>query len=95
MNTIDKAVMIATGALMFAGIVLAGIVEILTGQPFSPVPMTNEAGEVIAQPAIDPQVRVGLVVLAILILALWSIYKVAWPALGLGEAPVDESMTAD
>jgi hypothetical protein len=87
MDAIDKVVMYGSGALLLLGIAVLGLVETLAGEPFAPAPITNDAGEVIAQPMIDPSIRTGLVVLAIVILALWSIYKVLAPALGIVEGP--------
>ena len=49
-DIIDKAAMALSAGLMLLGIVGMGIVEILVGPPYSPVPMTNEAGEVVATP---------------------------------------------
>lgn len=90
MDTIDRAAILAGTGLMLLGIVVLGLIETLVGEPYSPAAMTNEAGEVIATPLIDPNIRTGLVVLGILILALWSVYK--FVAVGV---EVEETRTAE
>lgn len=81
-NQIDKIDRIAlglSGALMLLGIVVLGLIETLLGEPYGAAPLTNDAGEVIATPAIDPNIRTGLVILGILVLMLWGLYKMATP----------------
>ncbi len=75
MDTVDRAAILAGTGLMLFGTVVLGLIEILAGEPYSPAVITNEAGDVIATPLIDPNIRTGLVVLGVLILALWSVYK--------------------
>ncbi|MCT9097044.1 hypothetical protein [Haloarchaeobius sp. HME9146] len=83
---IDKTAMGLSGALMFLGIIGLGIVEILAGQPYGAAPVTNDAGEVVATPAIDPALRTGLVLLGIVVLLLWRLYKMAQPQIAGGAA---------
>lgn len=82
-DTIDKVAMAVSGGLMLLGIVVLGIVETLAGEPYgaAPIEETNEAGEVVntIYPAIDPTLRTGLVILGLVILLLWGIYKIASP----------------
>jgi hypothetical protein len=78
-DIIDKAAMALSAGLMLLGIVGMGIVEILVGPPYSPVPMTNEAGEVVATPLISPQVRTGVVLAGIAVLGLYVVYKIVTP----------------
>lgn len=73
-DTIQKAAMALGGGLMTLGIVVLGIVEILAGKPYGAAPLTNEAGEVIATPAVDPVLRTGLVLAGIAVLALYAAY---------------------
>lgn len=80
MNTIDRAAMLVGTGLMFVGIVVLGLVETLDGEPFGAAPLTNDAGEVLAQPTIDPNIRAGLVVAGLVVLGLCGIYKMAQPA---------------
>jgi len=47
-DIIDKAAMALSAGLMLLGIVGMGILEVLVGAPYGPVPLTNEAGDVIA-----------------------------------------------
>lgn len=85
-NVIDKAALAASGALMLLGIVVLGIVEILAGQPYGAAPMTNDAGEVIATPFVDPNIRTGLVIAGLAVLLIWGLYRMA-------AARVEESRT--
>jgi hypothetical protein len=77
LTTIDKAAMAISGGLMLLGIVVLGIVELLAGQPFGAAPVTNEAGEVVATPFVDPTLRTGLVILGLAVVLLWGLYRVA------------------
>ncbi|MFB6103107.1 MAG: hypothetical protein ABEJ73_11150 [Haloplanus sp.] len=79
-NTLDKAAMALSGTLVLLGIVVLGIVEILDGVPYGAAPATNDAGEVIAQPGVDPAVRTGLVLAGLAVLLLWRGYRFAVPA---------------
>jgi len=78
-DIIDKAAMALSAGLMLLGTVGMGILEILVGPPYSPVPMTNDAGEVVATPLISPQVRTGVVLAGIAVLGLYAAYKIATP----------------
>lgn len=78
-DAIDKAALGFSGLLMVFGTVVFGIVEILAGKPYNPAPLeeTNEAGEVVntVAPAVDPTLRTGLIVLALVVLLLWGVYR--------------------
>lgn len=76
-DIIDKLAMGASAACMFTGIVLLGIVEIIAGKPYGAAPVTNEAGEVVATPFVDPTIRTGLVILGLVILGLYGVYRMA------------------
>lgn len=78
-DIIDKAAMALSAGLMLLGIVGMGIIELLAGAPYSPVPITNEAGEVVATPLISPQIRTGVVLAGIAVLGLYAAYKIATP----------------
>lgn len=78
-NIIDKAAMALSAGLMLLGIVGMGLVEILAGEPYSPVPITNEAGDVVATPLISPEIRTGVVLAGIAVLGLYAAYKIATP----------------
>ena len=78
-DTIDKVAMYLSGGLLLLGVVVTGLIETLAGQPYGAAPQTNEAGEVIASPAIDPNLRTALVVAALLVLLLYAGYKLATP----------------
>ena len=96
MNPIDRAVMLVSTGLMFVGIVVLGVVEIAAGEPYSaaPVEVTNEAGEVVntLYPAVDPNIRTGLVIAGLLILLVWSGYKLATP---VSPPPTEERTTSE
>jgi hypothetical protein len=62
---------------MLIGIVLLGIVEILAGKPYGASPVTNDAGEIVATPMVDPALRTGLVIAGLVILGLWGLYRMA------------------
>jgi hypothetical protein len=78
-DIIDKAAMALSAGLMLLGIVGMGILELIAGQPYSPVPITNEAGEVVATPLISPQIRTGVVLAGIAVLGLYAAYKIVTP----------------
>lgn len=78
-TVIDKAAMALSGGLMLLGVVVLGIVEILAGKPYSAVPLTNDAGEIVATPMIDPTLRTGLVLAGLLVLTLYGLYRLATP----------------
>jgi hypothetical protein len=74
-GTIDKVAMFLSGGLMLLGIVVLGLVETLAGKPYGAAPLTNDAGEVVATPMVDPALRTGLVLLGLMILLLWGVYR--------------------
>lgn len=78
-DIIDKAAMALSAGLMLLGIVGMGIAELLVGQPYGPVPITNEAGEVVATPLFSPQLRTGVVLAGIAVLALYAAYTIVTP----------------
>jgi len=78
-DTIRKAAMALGGGLMVLGTAGLGIVELLAGEPYGAAPLTNEAGAVIATPAVDPVLRTGLVLAGFAVLALYGLYAVATP----------------
>jgi len=77
MHTFDKAAMALSGGLMLVGIVVLGLVEILAGQPYGAAAVTNEAGEVVATPAVPPALRTGLVLTGFGVLLLWGLVRYA------------------
>jgi hypothetical protein len=93
-TVIDKAAMALSGGLMLLGVVVLGIVEILAGKPYSAAPLTNDAGEIIATPMVDPTLRTGLVLAGLLVLALYGGYRVVTPVEGEG-ATAQQEITAD
>ncbi|AZQ14326.1 MULTISPECIES: hypothetical protein [Halorubrum] len=78
-DIIEKAAMALSAGLMLFGIAGMGLIETLAGKPFSPVPVTNEAGDVIASPLFTPQLRTGLVLAGIAVLGLYAAYQIVTP----------------
>ncbi|MEF8783064.1 MAG: hypothetical protein V5A39_09505 [Haloarculaceae archaeon] len=74
-DVIDKAALGISAALMLLGIAVLGMIEILAGQPYGAAPMTDDAGEVIATPLVDPSLRTGLVIAGLVVLLLWGLYR--------------------
>jgi hypothetical protein len=78
-DIIRKAAMALSAGLMLLGTVGMGILEILVGAPYSPVPLTNEAGDVVATPLISPQIRTGVVLAGVAVLGLYAAYTIVTP----------------
>lgn len=76
---IDRLAMGLSGALVLLGVVVLGLVELLDGAPFGAAPVTNDAGAIVATPLVDPNIRTGLVILGLLVLLLWGIYRMSLP----------------
>ena len=79
-NIIDKAAMALGGGFMLLGIVGLGIIEVLAGKPYGAAPITNEAGEVVATPMVDPALRTGLVLAGLAVFGLYAAYRIAMAA---------------
>ncbi|MEF8881926.1 MAG: hypothetical protein V5A34_05300 [Halapricum sp.] len=75
----DRIVIGASTLLILFGVVVLGIVEMLDGEPYVAQPITNDAGDIIAQPGVDPAIRTGLVMAGIALFALYGLYKVVIP----------------
>jgi hypothetical protein len=78
-NPIDRIALLLSTGLMLLGVVVLGFIEVIAGQPYGAAPLTNDAGEVIATPMVDPNIRTGLVILGLIVLLLWGIYKMITP----------------
>lgn len=92
-DIVDKVALAVGAALMLLGVVILGLIEVIAGQPYGAAPLTNEAGEVIATPAIDPVVRTGLVILGLVVLLLWGVYRAITVDLPADRTPTE--VTAD
>jgi len=75
-TTIDDVAMALSGTLLTLGVVVLGIVEIVDGAPYGASPVTNEAGEIVATPGVDPAIRTALVLAGLTVLLLWGGYRV-------------------
>lgn len=85
-HALDKLAMAVGGGLMLLGIVVLGFIELLDGAPYGAAPLTNDAGEIVASPLVDPNIRTGLVILGLLVLLLWGLYRMVQPTMAAGEA---------
>jgi hypothetical protein len=81
-TVVDRFVMALSGALMLLGIVVLGLVETLAGRPYGAAPLTNDAGEVVATPLVDPTIRTGLVLAGLLVLLVYGVYRLVTPHAG-------------
>ena len=88
-DTLDRIALVVSGGLMLLGIVVLGLVEVVAGKPYGASPITNDAGNVVATPAIDPTIRTGLVILGLVVLMLWGLYRM------VTVVPSEESTTSD
>jgi hypothetical protein len=94
-DTIDKLAMYVSGGLLLLATVGTGLIETVTGKPYVPAAQTNDAGQVIAQPTVDPSIRTGMVVAAMLVLLLYAGYKLATPTEGATDATTQTASTTD
>jgi hypothetical protein len=78
-DAVDRVAMGLSAVLVLTGIVVAGAVEILAGKPYGAAPITDDGGQVVAAPAVDPTLRTGLVVAGLGVLFLWGCYRMASP----------------
>ncbi|MEZ3143836.1 hypothetical protein [Halobaculum sp. MBLA0143] len=94
-DTVDRIALGVSGALATIGIVVSGVVEIVAGEPYGAAPVTNDAGEVVATPAVDPTIRTGLVIAALVVLLVWGLYRVATTEPDQPSETADGHVTAD
>lgn len=80
----DRIAMILGGGLMLLGTAGLGLIEVLAGPPFAPV--TGD-GAIASGAVFGPDLRAYLVVIGMLILGLYAIYRVIAPALGVQDTP--------
>ncbi|SDE70764.1 hypothetical protein [Halorientalis regularis] len=81
MSAADRAAMLVGGSLIVVGTVVLGLIETFVGNP-SPVPVTNEAGDVIAAPTIPVEIRATLIGLGLLVWGCYGVYRLAAPSGG-------------
>lgn len=94
-DTLDRLAVATSGALLTLGVVVLGLVEVLAGKPYGAAPMTNDAGEVVATPMIDPTLRTGLVILGFVVLGVWGLYRVATTTPTADSERSESRVTAD
>ena len=95
LNPIDRIALLLSTGLMLLAIPVLGVLELLDGAPYGAAPLTNDAGEVIATPLIDPNIRTGLIMLGLIVLLLWGIYKMITPVRETDRDTTDYPATAD
>jgi hypothetical protein len=86
-TTTDKLAMVVGGSFVLLGTVVLGTLDALIGNP-SPIPVTNEAGQVVAATTVPVEVRAYLIALGLLVWFAAAVYKVATPR------PAEEPATA-
>lgn len=94
-DTLDRLSVATGGLLISLGVVVLGFVEVLAGQPYGAAPMTNDAGEVVATPMVDPTIRTGLVLLGLVVLGVWGLYRVATTTPAAESERAESGVTAD
>jgi len=75
-STADLIAMIG-GALVVFGVVVLGFLNTITDNPH--IDTTNDAGEVVAEPLIPPDVRAYIVAAGLVLWLLYGAYKVITP----------------
>ncbi len=70
--------MVVGGSFVLLGTVVLGTLDTLIGNP-SPIPVTNEAGQVVATTTFPVEVRASLIALGLLVWFAAAVYKVATP----------------
>lgn len=89
-DAIDRAALAISSGLILLGVVVLGVVELLDGAPYGAAPTTNDAGEIVATPMVDPTLRTGLVIAGLVVLGLWGLYRLATPDVGDETTPTVE-----
>lgn len=85
----DKLAMALGGGLILLGTAVLGFFETVIGNP-SAIPITNDAGEVVATTTFDPSLRASIIALGLIVWLLYALYKVVG-AVGSSSAPTDVS----
>lgn len=74
-GTVDRVAMLLGGGLVLLGTIVLGFLDTFIGNPF-PMPVTNEAGEIIANPTFSIEIRGTIIALGLAVFALYAVYKV-------------------
>jgi ABC-type Fe3+-siderophore transport system permease subunit len=85
-TTTDKLAMLVGGSFVLLGTVVMGTVEALIGNP-STMPVTNEAGQVVATTTFPVEARAALIALGLLVWFAAAVYTVATPRQAEEAAP--------
>jgi hypothetical protein len=94
-TTVDRIALTLSGVLATLGIVVSGLVETFTGKPYGATPLTNDAGEIVATPTVDPQLRTGLVIAGLVVFTLWGGYRLLTARVADPRESSDAHATAD
>lgn len=63
------------GGLIILGTLVMGLVEVLVGEPYH-MPTTNDAGQIVSQPTIPPEIRATVIGAGLVIWFLYGLYVV-------------------
>lgn len=74
-GTADRVAMLVGGGLVLLGTVVLGFLDLFVGNPY-PMPVTNDAGEIIANPTFSIEIRGTIIALGLAVFALYAVYKV-------------------
>jgi len=91
LTTADKIAMYVGGGLLIVGTVLIGIVEMIAG---SPHPVSGE-GQIVHEALVPIEIRSYIILLGLLILGVYSIYKLVGggPATGTAKPGIGTQQT--
>lgn len=73
-TTADKIAMALGGGLVLLGTLVMGTLETLIGDP-NALPVTNEAGVVVAETTFDPELRAAIVLAGLVVFGLYAMYR--------------------
>jgi len=74
LGPVDTFAMVVGGGLVLLGTVVLGLLDTFIGNPY-PLPVLNEAGEVVASPTFSVEIRGTIIALGLAVFALYAVYK--------------------
>lgn len=72
-DVVDRIAMLLGGGLVVLGVAVLGLINALSQTP--PVPQTNDAGQVVAEPLVPPDLRAYVVALGLVVWLVYALYK--------------------
>lgn len=88
-TTADKIAMALGGGLVLLGTLVMGTLETLLGGP-NALPVTNEAGVVVAETTFDPVLRATIVLAGLVVFGLFALYRLVATRVAETRAPATE-----